>query len=293
MTYGIQCRFSGGETVDCRGIDKRAITLVSIGSNLYRLTIALPKPNRYSVELELPIGLRCVCNGELYGELGWGSNRIVRFDTLNPVKQVDCIIGGSIRLMEYRDLLIAYVGEINKELLENLYRIYSLWRTITDNKIYTRYSIIIGVDIYPTPPLLSSNTKLFMRGLVESTLMMQGIEGSSKLSTVIDKLIDSLSKQEINPLLYVIAKQFWKNKGLAGIGAGECLEHSAEGGKIVVRNKCRNNIRIYIVGSKGFIETTIGPGGKATIDKELIGSLELLFEEKYIGKGDRASPKSR
>ncbi len=233
------------EDIVCNSIPDGEPVQVNI-ERIDELTIIYyPKQyNSFDLEFETPIQQRIVCNGEYFNEFVWGTSRVMRWKTKNPVERVTCLIG-KFKLEDYNNFIVVRnLKTSNKRnYIKYLQRILELCKNILGNT-YKKY-IVLDIDAeYKLnnkifPPLTLPNTNTFIRDIIRSYFTVNNILVDKKnLNNIIDLLSDYLN--------YTLIKIDHANVLKTGIKYCISSKIDYSNKSIYIINNCREKIALLI-----------------------------------------------
>ncbi len=280
--YVFSCSLSPSKAIECfdENGDSVYVGLEIIDEDNLVLTYGSGKELfTYSIEIRASTFYRIVCNGERFSEFTWGSERFTRWDSLNAVNRITCLISRSINLFrDSNNLLIAYKDQFPETHIHKLRELNDLWRVVSHNRVYSMYTAVLGLDIdekWVAPPLLVGNDlRMYGRKLIESTLILSGLTNTSLRDKLIELFLKGLVDGE-HPYLY-LGIIFFSNNAVKTY-SDECLEYSVYNKHFILSNKCSRKLRAIIVGENGFIETELKPGSEYMVSRDLIGCIRDII----------------
>ncbi|MCD6488777.1 MAG: hypothetical protein J7K21_06090 [Desulfurococcales archaeon] len=276
----LKCRIENNEVL-CTCLNKKCgkVAVEAIDHELWVLKdfIDTNTPLTYSIEIEIPVPYRVVCNGEYFGEFTWGAQRITRWDTTKPVENIMCLIG-KYNIRKGSNYTVVYQHDLDQSLIidiENIIRYYKyrISSSIYDNYIIIDLSLPKKLDLYP--PLVSSLDKeSLIQTLIRSTITINNIKvGTSNIKRFIDEAVGSilgknnvfteniLSRLLNNPSLLYWFINYSRDK----------LEIRIADKWIILKVLEKGFVRV--VGEKGILETTLEANKEYSIEYDVLGPI--------------------
>lgn len=264
----ILCNYSRS-AITCRG-GLRGVYGLRTYENYEVLYIPTSIESGYSIEVETPVGIRVVCNGERLGEFIWGRSRITKWEVSKRVEGIMCVFSDVIKLVDMGKVMLACeeLTEDLKELAKYIVKAVNLWSLSSAGVIYDRYvALCINVALSegsPVPPLLSCSRLEGAEGLIRSTLAILNSLNKAHSKSYIDGALRELSNLELGPFL-VFTYEASRNAELKSIidNLNECIEVK-HGGRVV--NKCGRRVNLIVSSTKAWLKMVLEAGEEVSIN---------------------------
>ncbi len=235
----------------------------------YEIFYALtPVESGYSLEVETPVNIRVVCNGERVGEFVWGRSRITKWEVSKRVEGIVCVYSDAIKLADMGKVMLVHeeLTEDLMELAEYIIKAVNLWSLLSAGVVYDRYIALCidGALNEAVPPLLSCSRLESARDLIRSTLAILNSLNKAHSKLYIEGALRELSNLELGPFLmltYEASRSSELNRVIDNLN--ECVE-VRHGGRVV--NKCERRVNLIILSTKAWLKTVLEAGEEASID---------------------------
>ncbi len=264
----ILCSYSRG-AVTCRG-GLRGIYELSTFKNYEVFYTPTPAESGYSLEVETPVNIRVVCNGERLGEFVWGGSRITRWEVSKRVEGIMCVFSNAIKLADMGRVMLVH-EELTEDLMElakYIVEAVNLWSLLSADVVYDRYIAlcIYGVlsEAIPVPPLLSCSKLEGVRDIIRSTLAILNSLNKAHSKIYIEGALKELSNLELGPFLtftYEVSRSADLKRVIDNLN--ECVE-VRHGGRVV--NSCGRRVNLIVSSTKAWLKTVLEAGEEALIN---------------------------
>ena len=283
--YQIYCSLNNENIIECIDENGRKIdTTLEIIDKDNLILIYSPDENlfKYSIEIKTNTLYRIICNGEIFSEFTWGNERYTRWDTRHYVNRLTCLFSKNINLIRInKDLLVGFNTTLNYDLLGKEINIINEWKTISNFNIYDMYTIVYDLDIpldkISPPLLLGKEIQSFTQKLIESSIFLNTLKGNRYINSFIDILTKAIINKKY-PYIILAYIAFRENVLREIIlNRKSCIEYREENSHVIISNKCTDKLRLFIIGSNGFLYTVLDKNKDYKISRELIGLIEKII----------------
>ncbi|MEM2253586.1 MAG: hypothetical protein QXS06_03625 [Desulfurococcaceae archaeon] len=264
----ILCNYSRGAMTCQEGL--RGTYELRTFENYDVLYIPTSAESGYSLEVETPVSIRVVCNGERLGEFIWGRNRITRWEVSKRVEGIMCVFSDAIKLMDMGRIMLVHeeLTEELKKLAKYIVEAVNLWSLLSADVVYDKY-IALCIDnalseVSPVPPLLSCNKLESARDLIRSTLAILNILDKAHSKSYIEGTLRELSNLELGPFLvftYEVSRSAELKRVIDNLN--ECIEVK-QGGRVF--NKCKRRVNLIASSTKAWLKMVLEAEEEALIN---------------------------
>ncbi len=283
--YQIYCSLINEDFIECVDENGKRLstTLEKIDRDNLILTYS-PDENefKYSIEIKSSTLYRILCNGEVFSEFTWGSERYTRWDTRHYVNRLTCLFSKNINLVRINeDLLVGFKTISNHDLLSKEIDIINEWKTISNLNVYDMYTIIYDLDIpidKISPPLLpGKKIQSFTQKLIESSIFLNILKVNKHINWLIDILANAIINKRY-PYILLAYMAFRENMLPKILSNSElCVKYREDYDHVVISNKCTSKLKMFIIGSNGFLYTVLDKNRDYKMPRELIGLIERII----------------
>lgn len=282
--YHISCSLDIDDSIECVEENGKKINTALEKINNDLILTYSPGDNvfKYSIEIRSNTLFRVVCNGETFSEFTWGNERYTRWATKHYVNRLTCLLSKNINILRINNnVLVGFNNTFNYNILYKEISILDEWKIISNFNVYNMYTVIYDLDIpldKISPPLLpGKKVKDFVQKLVESSIFL------STLKT--NKYLDLFSNILSNAIVYkkypyvILAYMAFRENALNKITLDNksCIEYNEENGYVVIGNKCTDRLRLFIIGSNGFLSIVLDKDKRYKISRKLFGLIERII----------------
>lgn len=264
----ILCSYSRGAVTCQEGL--RGTYELRAFENYEVLYIPTSAESGYSLEVETPVSIRVVCNGERLGEFVWGRNRITKWEVSKRVEGVMCVFSDAIKLVDMGRVMLVHeeLTDDLKELAKYVIEEVKLWSLLSANAVYDKYIALCIDDVFsevnPVPPLLSCSKLESARDLIRSTLAILNVLDKDYSKPYIEGALRELSNLELGPFLvftYEVSRSTELERAIGNLN--ECIEIK-HGGRVV--NKCRRRVNLIASSTNAWLKMVLEAGEEALIN---------------------------